>query len=335
MQAAILEQLNAPLTVAELTLPELAYGQVQVRLRASGICGAQLQEIQGFKGNAKYLPHLLGHEGCGIVEAVGPYVTRVRPGDKVVLHWRKAGGIEAAPARYQWGAVPVGGGPVTTFCSQAVVSENRVTTVPPETPVDLCALLGCGLSTALATIEFEAHLRWGESILIVGCGGLGLNLIHAARLMHARRISVVEQHAHKRTLAWAAGATDFVTAFPAPARDAYDVIIDTTGAPAAIQVTVPLLAPSGRYILVGQPAPDAALVLAGANHFFAGNGKSLRATQGGGFRPDEHLARYVGLAATGVLDVDGLITHRFLLADVNTALDLVRAGQAGRVLLEM
>ena len=346
MKAAILEQLNAPLTVADLELPDgLTHGQVRVRVLASGICGAQLQEIQGFKGNAKYLPHLLGHEGCGIVEAIGPNVTRVRPHDRVVMHWRKGGGLEAAPAQYQWGRAAieagertgsalVGGGPVTTFCEEAVVSENRLTAVPPETPIELCALLGCGLSTALATIEFEAQLRWGETILIVGCGGLGLNLIHAARLMHAGEIAVLEQHEGKRSLAGAAGAEFFATVGPNSPRR-FDVIVDTTGAPAAIKATLPLLAPSGRYILVGQPPPGAALLLTGANHFFAGHGKSLRATQGGGFRPDEHLARYIRLHASGALQLTGLITHRYALADVNAALDVVRAGQAGRVLLEM
>ena len=97
MKAAILEKLNAPLTVAEIEMPapiRLEYGQVQVKILASGICGAQLQEIRGEKGGP--LPHLLGHEGCGIVQETGDGVTRVKRGDKVVLHWRKAAGIEAA-----------------------------------------------------------------------------------------------------------------------------------------------------------------------------------------------------------------------------------------------
>src|SRR5262245_51819520 len=132
MQAAILEQLNSPLRLAQVTPEDLQYGQVLVRVIASGICGAQLQEIAGYKGNAKYLPHLLGHEGCGIVEATGPYVQRVKPNDRVVMHWRKASGIEAAPARYRLNGKQIGGGPVTTFCEQAVVSENRITAVPQD-----------------------------------------------------------------------------------------------------------------------------------------------------------------------------------------------------------
>ena len=94
-KAAILEKLNAPLVVREVSTTELQVGQVLVRVLASGLCGAQLHEIKGHKGNAKFLPHLMGHEGCGIVEEVGPGVTTTKPGDKVVMHWRKGDGIEA------------------------------------------------------------------------------------------------------------------------------------------------------------------------------------------------------------------------------------------------
>jgi S-(hydroxymethyl)glutathione dehydrogenase/alcohol dehydrogenase len=333
MQAAVLEQINSPLRLVDVTPEDLHYGQVLVRVVASGICGAQLQEIAGHKGNAKYLPHLMGHEGCGVVEATGPFVQRVKVGDRVVMHWRKAGGIEAAPARYQINGSKnyVGGGPVTTFCEQAVVSENRVTPVPAGTPVELCALLGCGLSTALATIEFEAVLRFGESILIVGCGGLGMNLIQAARLAQAGDIAAMDIHADKRDMVEKTGARFFLNDLP---DSKFDVIVDTTGMPAALERTIPLLHDSGRYIMVGQPAPGTAVSLKDANHLFGGSGKLIRATQGGSFQPDKHMTRYIRLYQMGAIKLDELITHRFKLADVNKAIQVVRTGRAGRVILE-
>ncbi|MBI4093549.1 alcohol dehydrogenase catalytic domain-containing protein, partial [Candidatus Kaiserbacteria bacterium] len=88
MKAAVLETIHAPLVVGEVALGELSRGQVLIKILVSGICGAQLQEIGGYKGNAKFVPHLLGHEGCGVVEKVGESVTTVKPGDKVVMHWR-------------------------------------------------------------------------------------------------------------------------------------------------------------------------------------------------------------------------------------------------------
>src|SRR3972149_4609735 len=107
---AILEKLNAPLVVDEIELPTLSVGQVLVQLKCSGICGAQLSEIAGAAGPDPYLPHLLGHEGAGIVEEIGPGVTQVKPGDQVVLHWRRGAGIEAPFPKYPWGDRPGGGG---------------------------------------------------------------------------------------------------------------------------------------------------------------------------------------------------------------------------------
>ena len=145
MKAAILAEVNMPLLVENVRLPaRVEYGQVWVRVLVSGICGAQLQEIAGLKGNVEHMPHLLGHEGCGIVEEVGLGVARVKPGDKVVCHWRKAAGIDAPFPWYGWdgeGGV-VGGGKVTTLSEKSVVSENRLTPVPADTPPELCALLG-------------------------------------------------------------------------------------------------------------------------------------------------------------------------------------------------
>jgi S-(hydroxymethyl)glutathione dehydrogenase/alcohol dehydrogenase len=347
MKAAILTKLNAPLTVDGVMLPEkLDYGQVLVKLRVSGICGAQLQEIAGHKGNAGLLPHLLGHEGSGVVDQVGPGVTRVKPGEQVVLHWRKAAGIEAAFPQYKWWQtrrggtlapipVAVGAGKVTTLSEFAVVSENRVTPVPAGTPDELCALLGCGLSTALGTIERDAAVKFGESVLIVGCGGLGANLIRAARLVGAH-VTVMDVHESKRELALGLGAPAFVNFLELKNSKHnklfFDVIIDTSGA--GMERTLPLLAPSGRYIMVGQPKPGATVKILNAAHLFAGEGKSIKATQGGGFRPELDIPRYIRLHAAGVLDIRGIVSERLPLKDINRALDLVRAGNASRVMIQ-
>ena len=100
MKAAVLETINHPLSIREVELTDLKVGQVLIKIIVSGLCGAQLHEIRGHKGNAKFLPHLMGHEGCGIVESVGPGVTTVKVGDKVVMHWRPGTGIEAPPPTF-------------------------------------------------------------------------------------------------------------------------------------------------------------------------------------------------------------------------------------------
>jgi S-(hydroxymethyl)glutathione dehydrogenase/alcohol dehydrogenase len=332
MKAALLTAIGAPLEIADVEPEKLSYGQVLVGVHASGICGAQLQEIRGERG--AHFPRLMGHEGCGVVVEAGPCVKGVKAGDRVVMHWRKGGGIECEPPRYRMDGRGFTGGQVVTFAEMAVCSENRLTRVPPETPVELCALLGCGLSTALGTIEREAGLRFGESILIIGCGGLGLNLILAAKLAQAARIVAEDNQPAKQPLALAMGAHEFRLSTAPEEDERFDCIIDTTGAPELLQWRLPLLAPSGRCVLVGQPKPRENITLLNARHFFDGNGKMLMATQGGGFEPSRDIPRYVAMHRAGLLSLAGLITHRLPLGQINAGLDLVRAGQAGRVLIE-
>lgn len=333
MLAALLTAHNQPLSLQPIGFCGVDFGQVRVRVLSAGICGAQLQEIRGEKGGP--LPHTLGHEGCGIVEEIGPGVTTVEEGDKVVLHWRKAAGIESEHPRF---LIDKDGplyatGKVTTFAEEVVVSENRVTRVPDDTPADLAALLGCSLSTAIGTMENEAGLRFGQSILIVGCGGLGGALIKAARLAHAGRITVCDCHASKGPLARALGADDF-TVEPADIKGSFDCVIDTSGDGWTMAEAFTHLAPSGRAIMVGQPRPGESLELINARHFFDGEGKSLRATQGGGHQPDRDIPRYVELWRRGLLDYRPLISHRFPLARINDAIALVQAGHAGRIILD-
>jgi len=351
MKASVLTKLNAPLVVADIAMPEsLAYGQVAVKILVSGICGAQLQEIRGEKGNAAFLPHLLGHEGCGIVDSIGEGVTRVKPGDKVVLHWRKATGIEAACPAYGWWRKPgseasdramsrlsVGGGRVTTLSEYTVASENRLTPVPMDTPVELCALLGCGLSTALGTIESEAAVKFGESVLIVGTGGLGCNLIRCACMAKANPVVAVDVHANKKRVALSLGATRYVDSSQEDLSKIgrFDVVIDTAGAGDSMEKTLPLLSPSGRFIMVGQPGPGKSVSMLNARHMFEGEGKSIKATQGGGFRPERDIPRYVRMWKAGVLSIDGIITARLPLRQINKGIDMVIAGKASRVLIDM
>ena len=137
-KAAILTEIGKPLVVSEIETTELKVGQVLIKILMSGLCGAQLQELAGLKGNSKFVPHLLGHEGCGIVEEIGPGVTTVKVGDKVVMHWRKGDGIESDFPTYIYENKKMSSGKVTTISEYSVVSENRITTVPNDTPEELC-----------------------------------------------------------------------------------------------------------------------------------------------------------------------------------------------------
>jgi Zn-dependent alcohol dehydrogenase len=330
MRAAVLTELNAPLTLADVELPDvLSYGQVLVRVLASGICGAQLQEIRGEKGGP--LPHLLGHEGCGEVEAIGPGVTRVKVGERVVMHWRAAAGVASAFPQYTFRGAPMTSGLVTTFSEKAVCSENRLTPIPKDTPVELATLLGCGLSTALATVESEFR-GFGESVLVIGMGGLGLCLLGALDLTTPSRVCCCDIYDNKRRTAEIHGA-EYVNVRTHKISGKFDLILDTAGSEEGMENALEHLAPSGRYVMIGQPAPGKPVCVRNARHMFDGEGKTIRATQGGGFRPERDIPRYLKCADS--LYIHNIMTHRFGLERINEALDLVRAGEAGRVLIEV
>jgi Zn-dependent alcohol dehydrogenase len=340
VKAVVLETINAPLVIGVVEPGALLRGQVLVKILISGICGAQLQEIAGNKGNAKFVPHLLGHEGCGIVEKIGEGVATVKPGDKVVMHWRKGDGIEADFPSYTYKGKKMSSGKVTTLSEYSIVSENRVTAVPHDTPNDFCALLGCGLSTALGTIEKEATLKKGESIMIVGVGGLGACHIQAAKLFGAGAIVAVDIH-DKKALAESLGATLFINSVKEDMRDTLEkagikdvnIIVETSGIGASIRDTLPLLSGGGRYILVGQPKPGESVEILNAGHLFGGEGKMIKATQGGQFSPSKDIPKYIKKYAS--LDTSKLITYRTTLDKINDAITMMREGKAIRIMVDM
>ena len=334
MKAAVLEELNQPLTLREVGLTELRFGQVLVKVLVSGLCGAQLHEIKGHKGNGKFLPHLMGHEGCGIVESVGIGVTTVKPGDKVVMHWRPGSGVESPFPSYTLDGKTISSGKVTTLSEFSIVSENRVTKIDFKTPSVLAAMLGCSLTTALGIIDNECELKFGESVAIIGCGGVGLNLIQAAKMKSASPIYGVDVNQNMFDLSTQLGADCFVYDIDyLPSK--CDVIIDTTGIPDVISKAFERLNPGGRLVLVGQPAPDRIVCLPNAVSMFDGSGKSIRATQGGRTDPEKDIPRYINLALKGLLDYETLHTHTFSLDEVNEAFDLLKSGNAGRIMVKI
>jgi S-(hydroxymethyl)glutathione dehydrogenase/alcohol dehydrogenase len=331
-KAAILTELNKPLTLAEVETTELQVGQVLVKIILSGLCGAQLQEIAGLKGNANFLPHLLGHEGCGIVQEVGAGVTKVKVGDKVVVHWLKGAGIESPFPTYLYNGKKMSSGKATTISEFSIVSENRLTVVPLDTSPELCALLGCGLTTALGSVNNEAEVKFGESVLVIGSGGVGLNLIMASKMASAYPIIAVDSNSDKMTQIMSVGATAYYNNLEL-VKSKFDVIFDTTGNPKVISQAVHLLSAAGRLILIGQTKPNNDLVINNANVLFSGNGKTIKTTQGGKVIPQDDIPRYVGLYKAGIINIDKIISHTFGLSQVNEAFDLLRTGKAGRIMI--
>lgn len=343
MKAAILVELNKPLVVADIDLPErLSFGQVLVKVHYSGICGAQLNEIEGAKGPDKFLPHLLGHEGSAVVLAVGEGVTRVKPNDHVVMHWRQSDGIQCQPPSYNWNGQKVNAGWVTTFNDHAIVSENRLTVIPDDFDMKLAPLFGCAVTTAMGVINNDAQVKIGQSVVVFGVGGVGLNIVQSASMVSANPIIGIDLFDQKLEAAKRFGATHV---FNSKNSDAWkeeinrivgghgaDVVIDTTGNGRVIETAYMMTHADGKTILVGVPKKgDNISIYTLPLHFK----KVLKGSHGGSAQPDLEIPRYIALMKRGKMILNGIITHEFRLNQINEALNVVRSGETGRVLISM
>lgn len=341
--AAVLVEQRACLELWTVDLPdELDVGQVLVRVHYSGICGSQLGEIDGVKGPDDYLPHLLGHEGAGEVIAVGLAVRAVKVGDRVVLHWRPAPGIQANPPRYMHHGMQVNAGWVTTFNNYAVVSENRLTAVPSDTDLKVAALLGCAVTTGFGVVVNDAKLSIGESVVVYGAGGVGLNIVQAASLVSAYPIVAVDLFDSRLELARFMGATHVINGKSQDVDAAIanalggrnlDCFIDNTGRPHVIELGYTLISSPGRVVLVGVPRVGEPISIYSLPFHF---GKQLRGSHGGDAQPATDIPRYLNLYHNERIQLDELITEVVPLAAVNDAIHGIRNGEiSGRCLIAL
>ncbi|GIL00701.1 MAG: dehydrogenase [Alphaproteobacteria bacterium] len=340
-QAALLVKTGEPLVIATIETPPLKRGQVLVEVAYSGACGTQLMEVAGDKGEDKWVPHCLGHEGTGTVIEVDPAVTKVKPGDKVVLSWIKGSGIEAGGCVYDWDGRRVNAGGVTTFQRHAVVSENRLTLLPDGLDMDVAVLLGCAAPTGMGAVYNVLNVRPGDSVAVFGTGGIGLNAVMAAAIAGAAPVIGIDLRASRRDLAKAFGATHVID--PASedvaqrvrqiAPDGVDLAVEATGVPDVMTMAVSITRmQGGKAVVIGNARHDATLAISPG---VFNQGKSLLGTWGGDSRPDRDYGRYGRLIADSRFPVRSLLSEPYRLEDINQALDDLRAGRIGRPLIDM
>lgn len=331
--AAILVEQKQPLVLDEVELPALGFGQVLVDIKASRICGSQIGEIDGVKGPDRWLPHLLGHEAGGIVREVGPEVRHVKPGDRVVAHWRPGRGIEARGAVYQWHGKNCNAGPITTFQQLAILSENRVTAVPPDTDFEICCLLADTLTTGFGVINNDAKVKIGEAVVVIGCGGIGLGTVLGAKLAGAHPLIAVDVQDHKLAVAAKYGATHIINSTQEDFSDAVqkilggsrpEVVVDGTGNPAVLEKAFALAGNFARVVGVGVMPHDRKISL---NTLPLHLGKVLRGSHGGESLPADDIPRYLRMLRDGRFDPRGFVSHRISLAEVNEGIAKMRSGE--------
>jgi S-(hydroxymethyl)glutathione dehydrogenase / alcohol dehydrogenase len=340
-RAAVLEKNNSPLIIREINFSgPLMPGQVLIKLYYSGICGKQIEEIDGKGGPDPYIPHLLGHEGTGKVIETGLGVSKVSIGDAVVLHWMKGSGIQSETPLYERNGRRINAGWVTTFSEYAVVSENRITRIPADTNMKVAPLFGCAATTGIGVVLNEVNIKPHHSVVVYGCGGVGLFVVQAAKLMNPKQIIAVDINNEALVLAKNFGATAFINAAEkdpveeikglTEGKRAARVII-VTGNAQAIETAIETASIPGECFQVGVPVVGEKISIDG---YALMHKRNLRGSLGGGTFPDRDIPAYMHLNNIGKINAEKTITKVLPFEKVNEGVDYVREQNPGRVILQ-
>ena len=341
-EAAVLHELDKPLSVIVLTLPDLKPGQVMVDVAFSGVCHTQLLEVRGRRGPDRFLPHTLGHEGSGTVVAVGEGVTKVSPGDRVVLSWIKGLGSDVPSVSYEADIGTVNSGALSTFMRRTVTCENRVVPLPADMPLREAALLGCAVPTGAGVVDNTAKVTAGSSVAVFGAGGIGLSAILAANLAGASPLIAVDIVDWKLRQAKALGATHTINAREEDPVEAIlrmtssrgvDYAIEAAGVPETMECAFRSVRPAGGLCVLAGNVPHGQHI--SIDPFDLIKGKRIIGTWGGDVQPDRDIPRYAEFFLAGKLQLGSLITDEYGLEEINGALTDLRDGKVGRALVDM
>lgn len=339
--AAILVELGKPVEITEIEIPALQPGQVLIEVLVTGICHTQVQEIRGMRGEDKFLPHCLGHEGCGRVKEIGPGVRKVKVGDTVVLSWMKGSGFEVPSTKYTWNGKNVNSGAITTFEHYSIISENRLTVLPANFPVKEAALFGCAIPTGCGAVLNTARAQAGQSLAVFGTGGVGLFAVAAASITGCYPVIAVDVNPLKLKAAEQMGATHSVLAEgEGPVKKLQELVpggldfaIEASGQPVAMQQALECVRPrGGTAVVIGNARFGSKMEFSPRQ---LNDGKRLLGTWGGDNEPDVHFPRYFRLFQSGRLKLDVFTKNVYSLSQINQAVEDMEAGRVVRPLIDM
>lgn len=358
---AVVTRATGQLAVEDIDVEPPRAGEVLVRIAASGVCGSDLHVLHG-RSPVATLPAVLGHEGAGVVAQVGEGVTSVAPGDHVVValygpclgcrHCLAGDPVNCdGPARTSaiTGRMSDGstrlsraGEPLFPFVGAGTLAEyvvvraSQLVPVAPDAPLDVVCLAGCGVTTGLGAIFNVAAVRPGETVAVVGCGGVGLSAVQGARIAGAARIIGVDTNSLKLELARTVGATetllldpgaDVAAALTKVQPGGVDVALEVVGIPELVAGCLAATRPGGRCVMVGSPPPGAVIPVDGRVLF---GERRLMGCVGGSNVPARDIPRIVDLYRNGALLLDELVSARFPLSDAASAFAAAEQGEVAR-----
>lgn len=341
LRAAVLEELGKPLVIKELALPKLLRGQVLVKIFFSGVCRSQVMEVQGGRGNDPWLPHLLGHEGSGVVLKIGPDVKKIKVGDEVILGWIRGEGIDAQGATYSYNKQTINSGSVTTFSNYAIVSENRLVKKPAGLPMDVAILFGCALPTGAGMVLNELNLLPSNYVAVLGLGGIGLSALMAIKAMKVNTIVAIDISDEKLGLAKKLGATHIINADNEDVDIALknildrgiDVCVESAGTVQTIELGFQIIRKNGGKLLFASHPPDGQNISLAPHELISG--KKIAGSWGGGTKPDIDVPKIYQLFSHAKIPIESLLAKRYSLDQINVALRDLELGRVFRPLIVM
>jgi S-(hydroxymethyl)glutathione dehydrogenase / alcohol dehydrogenase len=365
-RAALLPAVGTRLRIVELDLAPPGPGEVRVRLHASGVCS---DDLNAFDGSVEVpCPLVLGHEGAGVVEEIGAGVTALAVGDHVALSWAPycghceqclrdlphlcgtawpkmlAGGLLDGTTRLSFGGATVHHYCfLSSFAERAVVPERSCVRIPSDVPFDVAALVGCAITSGVGAVWRTAGVRPGERVAVLGLGGTGLAAVVGSVAAGASQVVAVDARPGRRERAlelgataaveWRGSAADVAEAVRDASGGGVDYAFASTGRPAAAEAAFLSTRARGAAVLCGIPRADATITLPALS--IPRMERRVLGSIYGSARPDRDFPLILDLHRRGRLPLDRLISHRLPLDEADAAMDLVRTGDATRVILEL
>lgn len=359
IQAAVLYAPNTPFEIRTLTLDEPRHGEVRVKIAASGVCHSDYHLVTGTTRHP--MPVVCGHEGAGIVEAVGEGVTRVKPGDHVTLSWTPDCGhcfycMRGQPNLCETYTEPIwagtmldgttrlheNGSPVYAYCGLAtfaeyvVVPEQSCIPIRSEFSLEVAALVGCAVATGVGAALYTAHVKPGESVVVIGCGGVGLNIVQGAALCGASRIIAIDTNETKMALAREFGATDTLLAGGDTVAQVRaltggrgaDYAFEAVGVPALQEQALSLVRPGGMVVLAGLSPMGTGTNLPGA--VITRTETTIKGSYYGSVHPQRDFPLILDMYGAGRLKLDQLISRTYRLDQINEAFETMMRGEIAR-----
>jgi len=363
-KAAVCVGLNEPLEIQDLELEAPHAGEIRVRMGASGVCHSDLSIQNGTLMGA--FPMVLGHEGAGVIEELGEGVTGFEVGDHIVVSWvpqcgecffckkgqgflcesggmaMVTGGLLDGSTRFSRNGEPIKQMACSgTFSEQAVIPAIGAVKIPKDVPLEIGALIGCGVLTGVGAALNTANIKRGDTVAVIGCGGVGLNVIQGAKIAGADEIIAIDMLPNKLDMAKQFGATTLVNAgdgdpvsqvMELTEQRGVDVAFEVIGLKQTIEQTVMMTRRGGEAILVGVPRMEVMLELPA---FFGVvlMSKTIKGCWYGSSNVQEDVPRLLEYYKSGELKLDELISRRISVDEVNDAFTAMEAGEVARTVI--